>query len=169
MTPGTLHKFGSSKRTFDPRIPHLSALLSGKRLARQPASVDYVAKMPPNFGMMLNDNLGDCTCAAYDHARRVWKFVAGGSETTEPDAGVQEPCVQACRYNPKTAGPGWGGNEQHVLTFLLKKSARIGTRAQLRHKIAAFVEMDHRITDDVKRAVDEYGSAYIGFPYRWPL
>jgi len=165
MTPsGTLHQFGRSARTFDPRVPHLSALTAGKKLPAPPASIDYVAKMPANFGMMLNDNLGDCTCAAYYHARQVWTFVGQGAEVTEPDPDVGELYVQACGYDPSKPGPGPGGNEQHVLSFLLNTGAPIGAGGQQRDKILAFVEVDHRNTDDVKRTIDECGVAYIGFP-----
>lgn len=165
MSPAiTPHRFGRTARTFDPRVPHLSALLAGKKVAPPPPAVNYVTKMPQNFGMMLNDNLGDCTCAAYYHARQVWTFNAEGKEATEPDTDIRDLYEQACGYNPNTPGPGPGGNEQHVLSFLLKTGAPIGPSAQQRDKIVAFVEVDHRNTDDVKRTIDECGVAYIGFP-----
>jgi len=163
-TSGTLHKFGRTARTFDPRVPHMSALLAGKKLPPPPISIDYAAKLPPNFGMMLNDNLGDCTCAAYYHARQVWTFNSAGTEITEPDQDVRGLYVQACGYNPSQPGPGPGGNEQLVLRFLLKTGAPIGPSGQQRDKILAFVEVDHRNAEDVKRTIDDCGVAYIGFP-----
>ncbi len=165
MPPSTAnHKFGRVARTFDPRVPHLSALVAGKTLPAPPVSTDYTRGMPPDFGMMLNDNLGDCTCAAFYHALQVWTFNTLKNETTEPDLDIRQLYVDACGYNPNVAGPGPGGNEQHVLTFLLKRGAPVGNTGQQRHKIAAFVEVDHRNTDDVKRTIDDCGVAYIGFP-----
>ncbi len=71
---------------------------------------------------------------------------------TEPDADVEDLYIRACGYNPRAGGEGPGGNEQHVLTYLHKTGAPVGAQGKQRHKIAAFVEVDPRITDDVKRA-----------------
>jgi hypothetical protein len=38
---------------------------------------------------------------------------------------------------PSRAAEGPGGNEQHVLAYLLKKGAPTGSDGQTRHKIAA--------------------------------
>ena len=159
-------KLGRLPRTFDPRVPHLSALVAGKVLAPPPPAVDYLTKLPDNpnnFGMMLNDQLGDCTCAAFYHARQVWSFNASGNEITEPDQDVLELYEQACGYKPNNPNTDKGGNEQHVLTFLLKKGAPTGVGGATRDKIMAFVEVDPRIIDDVKRTIADCGVAYIGF------
>jgi len=140
----------------------MSALLAGKQPAPPPPSVDYTKGMPQNLGMMLNDTLGDCTCAAVYHAIQVWTFNAsqGKSMDTEPDADVEKLYELACGYKPSQGGEGPGGNEQHVLTYLLRKGAPSTSGV---NKIAAFVEVDPRITDDVKRTINDCGVAYIGF------
>ncbi|MFZ3322446.1 MAG: hypothetical protein WA190_08750 [Usitatibacter sp.] len=156
-------KLGRLPRTFDPGIPHLSALLAAKGvLPPPPATVDYTKGMPANLGMMLNDTLGDCTCAAYYHARQVWTFNAG-KMVTEPDRDVEDLYIKACGYDPRRGGEGPGGVEQAVLTYLLKKGAATGARGTTRHKIAAFVEVDPRNHEDVKRCILDCGVAYIGF------
>ncbi len=73
-----------------------------------PAAVDYTKGMPTDLGMMLNDSLGDCTCAAYYHARQVWTFNTG-KMVTEPDGDVEDLYVKACGYDPRKGGegPGW--------------------------------------------------------------
>jgi|HubBroStandDraft_5_1064220.scaffolds.fasta_scaffold202155_2 hypothetical protein len=158
------YKLGRLRRTYDPRIPHMSALLAGQiQPPPPPPSVDWTANMPANLGMMLNDTLGDCTCAAVYHAIQVWTFNANPPIQTWPDPDVEQLYEQACGYKPTTPGEGPGGNEQHVLTFLLKTGAPTGPDGQTRHKIAAFVEVDPRNTDDVKRAINDCGVAYIGF------
>ncbi len=156
-------KLGRLAREHDPRVPHLSALLAGKTLPAPPASVDYTKGMPQNLGMMLNDTLGDCTCAAVYHAIQVWSFNASGNIDTEPDGDVEKLYELACGYNPKVPGEGPGGNEQHVLKYLLSRGAPTGPTGSSTNKIAAFVEVDHRITDDVKRTINDCGVAYIGF------
>jgi hypothetical protein len=161
-TPGK-HKLGRTPRSFDPRVPHLSALVAGQTLTPPPASVNYTAGMPANFGMMLNDTLGDCTCAAFYHAIQVWSFKTQKAEDTEPDKDVELLYADACGYNPKKGGEGPGGNEQSVLTYLVNQGAPVGPQGKSRHKIAAFVEVDPRNLDDVKRTINDCGLAYIGF------
>jgi len=158
-------RLGRTHRTYDPRVPHLSALLAGQTLAPPPAFVDWTEGMPPQLGMMLNDTLGDCTCAAFYHAVQVWSFNAtgGANMDTECDADVEKLYILACGYNPRVGGEGPGGNEQKVLTYLLKTGAPTGATGQTRNRIAAFVEVDPRNTDDVKRTIDQCGVAYIGF------
>jgi hypothetical protein len=156
-------KLGRLKRAFDPRIPHMSALLAGRTLPAPPPSIDYTKGMPTNLGMMLNDTLGDCTCAAVYHAIQVWSFNASGTIDTEPDSDVEKLYELACGYNPKTPGEGPGGNEQHVLTYLLRTGAPFGPSGTTFNKIAAFVEVDPRVTGDVKSTIADCGVAYIGF------
>jgi hypothetical protein len=112
--------------------------------------------------MMLNDTLGDCTCAAFYHAVQVWSFNANPPLVTEPDKDVEELYILACGYNPNVPGEGPGGNEQHVLTYLLRQGAPVGAQGKSREKIAAFIEVDPRNVDDVKRAIVDCGVAYIG-------
>ena len=158
-------RLGRLHRTYDSRVPHMSALLAGQTLTPPPPSVDYTKGMPANLGIMLNDTLGDCTCAAFYHALQVWSFntTQGATLDTQPDADVEQLYIQACGYNPRVGGEGPGGNEQKVLTFLLKKGAPAGPDGKVRKKIAAFVEIDPRNTDDVKRAIFHCGLTYIGF------
>jgi len=156
-------KLGRLHRTYDARIPHLSALVAGQTLLPPPPSADYTKGMPANLGMMLNDTLGDCTCAAVYHAMQVWTYNTGGQAVTQPDADVEKLYISACGYNPRVPGEGPGGNEQHVLSYLLTKGAPVGPKGAQAQKIAAFVEVDPRNTDDVKRTINECGLAYIGF------
>jgi hypothetical protein len=156
-------KLGRLKRSYDSRVPHMSALLAGKTLPPPPPSVNWTTGMPANLGMMLNDKLGDCTCAAFYHALQVWSFNATGKMVTEPDPDVEKLYIGACGYNPKAGGEGPGGNEQSVLTYILKTGAPAGPTGATPQKITAFVEVDPREVDDVKRAIHNCGVAYIGF------
>ena len=156
---------GRLPRTYLPMV-HMSALLAGKSLPPPPVAVDNMGKMPqfPNgFGMMLNDRLGDCTCAAFFHARQVWSFNATGTTVTDPDPDVLALYEKACGYNPSNPSTDHGGNEQHVLTYLHTQGAPTGATGLPLDKIVAFVEVDPRNTDDVKRTIADCGVAYIGF------
>jgi hypothetical protein len=159
----TAFKLGRLPRSHDQRIPMLHTLLAGKALEPVVPAVDYTKGMPANLGMMKNDTLGDCTCAAYYHAIQVWSFNALKNIETEPDVDVEDLYEQACGYKPSQGGEGPGGNEQHVLTYILKKGAPFGTNGQQRHKMVAFVEVDVKNTDNIKRSIYDCGVAYIGF------
>ena len=161
--PVLTRKFGRKPRSYDPRVPHLSALRLGRAPISLPAQLDNTKNMPQNLGMMLNNQLGDCTCAAFYHARQVWTFNAQKKMVTEPDKDVLGLYEQACGYNPKVPATDQGGNEQHVLTFLLRKGAPTGANGAARDRIMAFVEVDPRNLDDVRRTIYECGLAYIGF------
>src|SRR5579862_7669629 len=93
------YKLGRTARGHDPRIPHFSALAAGKVLPPIPPAHDWSTGMPSDLGMMMNDTLGDCTCAAVYHARQVWTANTGGI-VTEPDSDVEMLYEKACGYKP---------------------------------------------------------------------
>jgi hypothetical protein len=156
-------KLGRLLRTYDPRIPHMSALTAGQVLPPPPPSTDWTKGMPANLGMMLNDTLGDCTCAAFYHALQVFSYNSSPPMVTQPDGDVEKLYILACGYNPRVPGEGPGGNEQHVLTYILNTGAPTGPNGQTVDKLVAFVEVDPRNIDDVKRTILDCGVAYIGF------
>lgn len=161
-------KLGRLARAFNPRVPHYSALIAGKSLPAIPASHDWSRDMKPipgsptPFGMMDNDTLGDCTCAAVYHARQLWTSNYGNM-ITEPDSDVELLYEKACGWNPAVPGEGPGGNEQAVLTYLTNIGAPTGPAGATVDKISAFVEVDPRNIADVKRTIYSCGLAYIGF------
>jgi hypothetical protein len=161
--PNASFKLGRLARTHDKRIPMLRDLLKGAALPTPPPQVDYTVGMPSNLGIMKNDTLGDCTCAAYYHALQVWSYNAAHKIDTEPDVDVVDLYEQACGYNPNQPGEGPGGNEQHVLTYLLNKGAPYGPNGGQRHKLAAFVEVDVTNIPAVKNTIQDCGVCYIGF------
>lgn len=141
-------------------------MLAGKEKLPPPATVDHTkngtATLPRELGMMLNNTLQNCTCAAYYHARQVWTFQATGSVAPVADADVKLLYEQACGYDPAQAGEGPGGTAQHTLRFLHKEGAPVGGGDGHRERIAAFLEVDHRRIDDVKQTIADCGVAYVG-------
>lgn len=162
MTSNPGFCLGRLPRTFDPRVPHLSALLAGQTPPPPPPSIDWTGPLPANLGMMMNDTLGDCTCAAFYHAIQVWTANANPPMVTAPDNVVEALYEQGDGYNPAQGGEGPGGNEQHLLTYILRTGAPAASGSG-RVKITAFVEVDPRNTEDVKRTIVNCGVAYIGF------
>jgi hypothetical protein len=148
--------YGRLPRARSPAVPHLSALLAGVTLPPLPAAIDYTAGMPASLGVMLNDSEGDCTCAGCGHAEQVWSFNATPPLFTPSDSAVQALYEQACGYVPGQPNTDQGGVEQDVLTYWLKNGFA-------GRSLAAFVEVDPRNLDDLRRVIYDCGVAYIGF------
>jgi hypothetical protein len=158
-------KLGRLPRIYNPAVPHMSSIFKKIDDTPIPVSIDYTDGMPDDYGMMLNDQLGCCTCAAYYHAIQVWSYHTNKTDgrITEPDLDVLQLYKDSCGYNPSNPLSDQGGIEQNVLTFLLNTGAPTGFKAETRHKIRAFVEVDVRNINDVKRAIYQCGCVYIGF------
>lgn len=69
-----------------------------------------------DWGMMLNDNLGICTCAACGHLEQAWT-AASGAEVTVPDSAILTEYEQACGYNPADPNTDQGGQIGTVLDY----------------------------------------------------
>ena len=153
------YKLGRKPRAHDPRVLHYSALLAGRTLPPLPPSVNYAAKMPADLGMMLNDQLGCCTCAALGHGLQVHTFNAQGRMLTDPDALILNLYEAACGYVPGDPATDQGGNEQDVLTYAMRQGIPTPDGGD---RVIGFVEVDPRNLDDVRRINWECGFAYIG-------
>ena len=133
-------KLGRLPRTFNPRVPHLSALLSGKRLALAPPphSCDYTAALPADLGMMGNNSLGDCTCAALGHALQVWTANANPPIDTQPDSNIIQLYAEACGYKAGDSNTDKGGVETQP-PRTMKKFDELPSemRPTLSHRIAS--------------------------------
>src|SRR5271155_2585228 len=96
-------KLGRLSRGHDPRIPRMSAVRrKDVPLPPLPESIDYSTGMPSDLGAMLNDELGDCTCAAVGHAIQIWTFNADGASEmiTPPDSDIEQLYEVAGGYVP---------------------------------------------------------------------
>lgn len=161
-----IRKLGRRPRSFRPEIPHYSALRLMRAPDPIPASKSWLVGMPDDLGFMLNQDLGDCTCAGLGHARQVWTFNTTGHMVTVPDADVAALYERACGYVPGDASTDQGGNEQDLLAYCVRTG--IPTENGPDH-LLGFYEVDARNLDDVRRAIYETGLAYIGIsiPEAW--
>jgi hypothetical protein len=164
ITTNASVKLGRQARVFRPQL-NLSAVLGAEtRLPVIPASLNNGDGMPTDWGMMVNDQLGDCTCAAFYHGLQLISHKSRHWTVTEPDKQVVELYKEVGGYvegNPSTDN---GAVEQDVLSHLRDVGAPIDpVDGRTRHRILGFAEVNHRILDDVRRAIFIGGFAYIGF------
>ena len=68
-----------------PARPASERAPGGEDAAAPPPQVEYTKGMPKTLGMMMNDTLGDCTCAAFYHALQVWSFNASKHKAIETE------------------------------------------------------------------------------------
>lgn len=157
-------KLGRKARAFNPGVPHLSMFLAAKPKMQPPPSVDWTQAFDNRpLGMMLNDTLGDCTCAGLGHALQTWTVnaSAGAMMLTITDQQVEQLYEGACGFDPNNPnGTDNGGVEQDVLSYAMNTG--IPTDAGP-HKINGYIEVDPRNFRDVRLTIDQFGLAYIGF------
>ncbi|NNN06206.1 MAG: hypothetical protein HKL90_09935 [Elusimicrobia bacterium] len=145
-------RLGKKAPVRDPRNLLLSKY-AASNLQAPPAQVDFSAKVK-NWGMMLNDTLGDCTVAACGHQIQQWTANAG-KQVTPPDASILSAYEAVSGYRP---GRPSTDNGAEMLT-VLKYWRKLGIAG---HKIGAFAYIDPTNFDHLRAAVWTFGSAYIG-------
>ncbi|HEX4786746.1 MAG TPA: hypothetical protein VH350_20570, partial [Candidatus Sulfotelmatobacter sp.] len=77
-------KLGKGVARHDPRTLLLASYVT-TALPAPPASADLTAKVGASWGMMDNDQIGDCTCAAAGHLIMEWTANAGKKMATPTD------------------------------------------------------------------------------------
>ena len=82
----TLRKLRKKPPRFDPRTLKIERYFT-TALPAPPPRVDWSRGFNINYGMMLNDTLGDCTEAKKGHAVQVWTL-CNGRMVTVPDSVV---------------------------------------------------------------------------------
>jgi hypothetical protein len=145
-------KYGRRAREYDPRVPKMPVCPNHTL----PPAVDYTAKIPYDFGAMLNDQLGDCTAAAVGHAIQVWSFNATGKMRTPSNAQIEKLYEATGGYVPGKPSTDQGAVEQTVLKYWLNNAVD-------GNELLAFVEIDVTDMRNVKQSVYEGGALYIGF------
>jgi hypothetical protein len=119
-----------------------------------PPSVNWTKNIE-NWGMMLNDTLGDCTIAGCGHAIQGWS-ANSYCEITVPDDVILQYYEQWCGYDPSDPSTDQGGVELDVL----KNWKKHGFAS---HKILGFA--DPAVTDlnEIRQSINLFGGVYIGF------
>ena len=107
-----------------------------------------------NFGMMLNDSLGDCTIAGCGHAIQI-ASLNSDNEITVADSDILAAYEAWCGYDPNNPDSDQGGVEVDVLNNW-RKSGLAG------HTLTAYADPSPGDPMHVKQAVMLFGGVYIG-------
>jgi hypothetical protein len=122
-------------------------------LAPPPPSYSLLDKIIPPVGMMANDRMGNCTCAAAAHTVQAWT-AANGRQVNVPDEKVISMYSAITGYDGSPESDR-GAVELDVLKFW-KKNPLAG------HELTAYVQLDPKHTLETRQAVYYFGGAYIG-------
>ncbi|HZP03777.1 MAG TPA: hypothetical protein VFB43_02670 [Terracidiphilus sp.] len=145
-------KLGRKAIKTDSRTLALASYLTPS-LPPPPAKADWT-KGITSWGMMLNNNLGDCTIAGVAHAIQVWTANNGGIVTV-PDNTVQKYYEQWDGYVPGNPSTDNGGVELDVLNDW-KKNGFAG------HPLMAFADPKPSDLVTIRQAINLFGGVYIG-------
>jgi hypothetical protein len=135
-------------------------LAAAPALPAAPASCDWTKALTgDNLGMLLNDRIGDCTCASAGHMIDCWRANAEGRAMLDSDF-VQDPDVLAAYeaiagYDSNTGANDNGAAELDVLRYW-QQTGIAGNRC------SAFVAVDPNDLDHVRLACWLFGGVYLG-------
>jgi hypothetical protein len=146
-------KLGKGPPRHDPRTLQLAKYIPATAIAPPPAKEDW-AKKVSQWPMMLNDSLGDCTCACAGHMIEQWTTYA--SQTIiAPDTAVLKAYEDVGGYNPADPSTDNGAIILDVLNYWRKTG--IGGR-----QILAYAVLEPKNHMQFKDSVVLFGNCYIG-------
>lgn len=146
-------KLGKKPPRLDSRTLKLEKYTSA--LPAPPSRVDWTRGFNINYGMMLNDTLGDCTEAKKGHAVQVWSL-CNGRMVTVPDSVVLAAYEADGGYVP---GDPSTDNGEDMLTNLndWRKNGFGGAA------LTAFAAINYSALANVAQAIYLFGLVDIGF------
>lgn len=147
-------KLGKGVARHDPRALLLASYLT-PALPTPPASFDLTTKVGSSWGMMDNDQLGDCTCAAAGHLIMEWTANAQAQMVTPTDQQIVEAYSAITGYNPTTGSNDNGAVEVDVLNYW-RQSGIAG------HLIGAYMALEPSNHSHIMDSVYIFGGCYIG-------
>jgi hypothetical protein len=151
MSDISLRKLGRKAVKTDSRTLQMAKYTTA--LPPAPPAVDWT-KGITSWGMMLNDQLGDCTIAGVGHAVQVWSANTTG-EITVPDSQILHYYEKWDGYKPKDPSTDQGGVELDVLNDWQKGGFD-------KHKLLAFADPAFSNVEEVRQAINLFGGVYIG-------
>ena len=146
------YKLGKTAPRHDSRTLKFESYITGA-LPPTPAAIDWTGKVP-DFLMLGNNSVGNCTCASLAHCEMLWTSQST-VELVPTTQQVLDLYSAITGYNPQDPNSDQGANVLDVLNYWRNTGF-------LNHKIQAYVQINPRNTAHVKAAVDLFGAVYTG-------
>ena len=148
-------KLGKLAPVNDPRTLQLGNYLNNKTLPVAPAECTYGSSIAAaSWGMMCNNKIGNCTCAAAGHLIMEWT-ADEGALITPSDQDIINAYAAVSGYNPATGANDTGADVKTVLDYWRKTGIAS-------HKILAYASLEPQNNDHIKQSVFLFGGCYVG-------
>lgn len=118
-----------------------------------PASADWMSK-DKTWPILGNDRIGDCVFVAMAHLIQAWTMYAAGAEVLIPQRQVVDAYSAVTGYDPVTGAHDDGAISTQALNYW----RRVGIGG---HKIAAYLQVDHRNENEVRAATSLFGGLFV--------
>lgn len=153
--------FKLGRKPNDPSKPRIR-LAAHLRDSAPPPFVNWEGV--PQWGMLLNDQVGDCTCAGDGHIAEILSFYGQGTEAAVTDAEVLAAYEAVGGYDPNAGPPGSNPTDQGATVQAALGYLRTSGIAGV--KIDAFAEVAASDLAAIKVASAELGplSAGVNLP-----
>lgn len=117
------------------------------------------AVSPDAWGMDLNDQLGDCTIAAVDHAQKLWHANVGSGMRVMTVAELVDAYGRVSGYDPAVPGTDRGAVWSDVLAAWQRDGFQVGG---VLDRAAAFVRAAAGDENELRLAIQWFGCAVVG-------
>jgi len=152
-------KLGKQPKRVDRRTFKLSQYLKIEELPKAPLAVDWTKRVP-QYGMLLNDRLGDCVVAGMMHLAIGWQANAGQTADAPSDPEVVAAYSAIGGYDPADPTTDQGCNMLTALKYWRNNGLTVGGK---KSQIVAFAEVDPANDVEVKAALWLFGGLFTGF------
>ena len=158
--------FGKLPAKRDSRDLLLASYLDDSKLPKIPATFGHQTAFPrAGWGMLGNDEFGDCAIAGPAHETMLWTKL-GGHYATFTTAGVLSDYSAITGFDPHAGPPGenptdQGSNVRDVARY--RQTVGMKDAHGRRHKIGAYVALDPRNEAHVRAAVYLFDGIGLGF------
>ena len=147
-------KLGKQAARHDVRTLQFSNYMKAAAPPAPPKLEDWTKKVK-TWPMMLNNKLGDCTCACAGHMIEEWTTYAHAPGYTPTDPQILQAYEAVSGYNPKDPNTDNGAVILDVLNYW-RQTGIAG------HPISAFVALEPKNHEQVQDAVYLFGNCYLG-------
>lgn len=138
----------------------LGAYLDKAQLPPLPAVFGHYPSIPPEaWGMLGNDQVGDCTIAGVEHVEMIWNAIVGSTTRFSTGTALQD-YSSITGYNPDDPNTDVGSDSVTVASYW-KTTGLIDTQGK-RHHLAAYLSIDPTNIENLYYSCWLFGATGLG-------
>ncbi len=154
-----MYKFGKKPAQDDPRTLELARYATAE--LPTPTKIFGFGGLYTDWGMLANDEYGDCVFAGAAHETMLWNKLRGGIDVPMSDGAVLQDYSDVTGFNPKQPWTDQGTNMLDALKYRVQTGIRDANGD--RHKIAAYAALEPGNFEQAVQATYVFGSVGIGW------